>query len=223
MNRYDIETETNNFFANGILVHNSNCRAGIVPTEANTFWKKIKKLFGQLKPYEYVYGSNNVELTNRVFRGKSEFGNDVFGAALIKVGAKEKLKPNEIIYGELIGEGVQKNYAYGLKGHDFVLFDVKIINNDGSYKWLNPEDAEKYASDRGFKFVPILYAGPYSKEKIEELVSGPSVYEPSQKVREGIVMKSRFGYSNPHYSAGKKVLKHINPVYLDDKANTDFH
>lgn len=46
-------------------LHGSNARCGHVPTEANTLWKKIKKFFGKLEPYEYVWGSNNIELTNR--------------------------------------------------------------------------------------------------------------------------------------------------------------
>jgi RNA ligase (TIGR02306 family) len=59
-------------------LHGSNCRAGILPTEANTLLKKIKKFFGLLPKFERVYGSNNVELTNRA--GYTGFyGEDVYG------------------------------------------------------------------------------------------------------------------------------------------------
>lgn len=203
-------------------LHGSNCRAGLVPTEANTLWKKIKKFFGKLAPYEHVWGSNNVELTNRK-NFKGYYDGDIYGTVLEQVGAFEKLKENEIIYGELIGEGVQKNYTYGIKGHDFVLFDVKVCDQTfADWHWLNPEEVEEYAAERGFKFVPVLYRGVYSKEAIEEHVGGKSVFDPKQAVREGIVVKSRFGYHNSNFASSKKVLKHINPAYLD-KDQSDFH
>lgn len=203
-------------------LHGSNCRAGKVPTEANTVWKKIKKIFGLLEKYEYVYGSNNVELTNRD-GNKNFYGADIYKAVLEKVGARDKLKDGEIIYGELIGEGVQKNYSYGHKTHHFVLFDVKkYCETDKCFKWLDPEQVIIFASLRGFDVVPFLYIGEFSQEKIEELVSGPSVYDPYTKVREGIVVKARVDYHNTNYPASKKVFKHINPAYLD-KEQSDFH
>ena len=39
--RYDLTIEKyHNYFANDILVHNSNWRAGYVKTQTNTLWKK---------------------------------------------------------------------------------------------------------------------------------------------------------------------------------------
>lgn len=201
-------------------LHGSNCRAGKVPTEANTFWKKVKKFFGMLPAYEFVWGSNNVELTNR--NGKAGYyGSDIYKAVLEKIDAFNKIEEGEIIYGELIGEGVQKNYSYGHREHHFVLFDVKMFIA-GKWEWLNPEEAQIYAKTRGFDFVPVLYNGPYSKEILESLVGGESVYDPKTKVREGVVVKARQGYNDPYYSANKKVFKHINPAYLD-KEQSDFH
>ena len=84
---------------------------------------------------------------------------------LNKVDAFSKIKKNEIVYGELIGEGIQKNYNYGHKNeHHFVLFDVKIIYEDGTSRWLSPKEVEAYAKERGFSFVPVLYEGVYNKE-----------------------------------------------------------
>lgn len=203
-------------------LHGSNCRAGIVPTQANTLLKKIKKLLGFLPKYEYVYGSNQVELTNK--KGSpGYYGKDVYSAVLEKVGAEKKLKQGEQIFGELIGEGIQKNYTYGHKEHHFVLFDVKELQEDGTWKWLTPTEVSIFAKDRGFDMVPVLYEGPYNKHATYELTKGDSVYCPSQKIREGVVIKSDdVAYNKMGMPNSRKSLKWISEAYLD-KDNTDFH
>lgn len=199
-------------------LHGSNCRAGIQPSVANTFWKKIKKLFGLLPQFERVYGSNMIQLQERPGH-TGYYGSDVYGAVLEKVRAFDKIKPGETIYGELIGPGVQKGYTYGRKDHHFVLFDVKQTLEDGTQEFMNPDDAELYAKERGFDFVPVLYKGLFSKEKATELSVGPSVYCPEEKIREGCVVKSAKDYGK---NGGKRALKFINPEYLDSNP-TDTH
>lgn len=202
-------------------LHGSNTRFGLVPFEANTFLKKVKKFFGLAPKYEYVYGSNNVQLQHR--SGYTGFyGEDVYAKVFEKVNAANKVKPNEVIYGELIGEGIQKNYDYGHKGeHHFVLFDVKIINEDGTQRWLNPGEVEDYATDRGFDFVPTVYIGPYSDlDHVKSFTLGNSVYCPKQKIREGVVVKALENYCDER--GNKRALKAISEKYLD-KDQTDFH
>lgn len=217
LDKYDIETETHNFFVNGILVHNSNARAALLPYHANTLWKKIKKFFHLTPKYIHTWGSNNVQIGHDYI---GYYGSDVYGNVLKKVGAFNKIKPNETIFGELIGGvDIQKNYDYGHKEHHFVLFDVKILKPDGSQVWLNPEQVEEYAKTRGFDFVPVLYRGPFNKDLAYTLTKGDSVYAPSQKIREGIVIKSRYEYNQ---EGNKKSVKWISEEYLD-KDNTEFH
>ena len=198
----------------------SNCRAAILPFQANTFFKKIKKWLGLAPEFEYCYGSNNVQLQER--RGyKGFYGSDVYGAVLNKVDAFKKMKPNEIIYGELIGEGIQKNYHYGHKDHHFVLFNVKLQTPEGA-RWLNPKEAKAYANERGFDFVPVLYTGKFDKEYIYSLVKTASFYYPAHKTMEGIVIKSVNDYNNDVLSSAKKELKLINEEYLN-KDQSEFH
>jgi len=200
-------------------VHGSNCRASYARSVPNTLWKKLLKLIGRLPAYEYCYGSNNVQLQHRP--GNTGFyGRDVYKDVLDKVDAFSKLKPGETIYGELIGPGIQKGYGYGHNSHHFVLFDVKVEKEDGSQEYLDPEKAEAYAQERGFDFVPVLYRGVFNAELAKTLSIGPSVYCPTEKVREGIVIKARTEYSN---ASSKKALKLISEAYLDDFSNTDNH
>lgn len=202
-------------------LHGSCCRAAILPFRANTIWKKILKLLRLAPTHERCYGSNNVQLQDR--KGYTGwYGENVYGKVLERVKAFDKMKSGEIIYGELIGEGIQKNYTYGHKEHHFVLFDVKILQEDGTTKWLNPEESEAYAKERGFDFVPILFRGLFHKEYAHELTKGNSVYCPSQKVREGIVIKSRNSYNDPFMPSNKKCVKWLSEKYLEGD-QSDFH
>jgi len=202
-------------------LHGSCCRAAILPFKANTLWKKLLKLLKLAPQYEHCYGSNNVQLQER--KGyKGWYGENVYGKVLEKVKAFEKIKPDEIIYGELIGEGIQKNYHYGHKEHHFVLFDVKVIEADGYTRWLNPEQVEAYAKERGFDFVPVLAVGPFNKQLTYELTKGNSVYYPEQKVREGVVIKSRYNYNDDFMPSNKKGVKYISEKYLEGD-QSDFH
>jgi hypothetical protein len=60
----------------------------------------------------------------------------------------------------------------------------------------------------------------FSEELLKKETSGPSVLWPQEKIREGVVVKSRFLYD---IEQNKQCLKSINPEYLDNSSNTDFH
>lgn len=200
-------------------LHGTNARVSKLPFIANTLSKKIKKFFGLAPKEENCYGSNNVDISAATnFTGF--YGEDIYGKCFNATNVFSKIHLGEIVYGEIIGPGIQKNYSYSLKEHKFVVFDVKTLQPDGKFKWMNPDEAERYCHLRGFEFVPVLYRGPYNKELTYSLTKGPSVYDPNTKVREGIVIKAADNYD---IEGNKKALKWINEQYLDDKNNTDFH
>lgn len=200
-------------------IHGTNCRAAMLPYRANTIFKKIKKFFGLTPKFEFLYGSNNVDITNsRGYTGY--YGEDVYGKALKDIGAETKIKPNEIIFGEVFGPGIQKGYDYGLQEPRFILFDVKRLNPDGTQTWLSPDEVEAYAKERGFEMVPVLYKGIYNLEMCKQLTEGPSDYAPAEKVKEGVVVKLRENYSQ---DGNKQALKVISESYLANPENTDNH
>lgn len=200
-------------------IHGSHIRFGKAPVIADTLWKKLKKLLGVLPKFENVYGSNNVDISTSV-EYSGFYGVDIYGKLLEKEKAFEKVKDGEFWHGELYGPGVQDNYTYGLQEHSLVVFDVRVMLPDNTQKWLNPEESEALAKERGFHFVPVLHRGAYSKETLAELTSGPSILDPNTKVREGVVIKSRFFYDK---AQNKDALKSINPEYLNDSSNSDHH
>ena len=152
------------------------------------------------------------------------YDTDIYGTAFEACNARGKIKENEQIFGEVIGEGIQKNYYYGHKTPHFVLFDVKVFADETDVKgrWLAPSEVEAYAKERGFEMIPVLYRGKYDKDIMQSLVSGIDPYYPQHKIREGIVIKSETNYNDPMSSSGKKARKIISPEYLD-KDNSDFH
>ena len=213
-------------FSNEIVVfqekvHGSNARAALLPFQPHTLWEKVKAFFNRNPKFEFCYGSNNVQLQKR--KGWTGFYDEnIYGNVFNKIEAEKKLKPNETIFGEVYGAGIQSNYDYGLKsGHDFVLFDVKVLEEDGTQRWLNPDEVKAFAEERGFEMVPELYRGPFvDVDHCKAFTLGDSVFRPQQKVREGIVVKSLSNYSGE--DGTKRALKVISEKYLD-KEQSDFH
>lgn len=198
-------------------LHGSHIRFAKAPFAANTLWKKILKFFGFAPKYEFCIGSNNVELTNKK-NYTGFYGEDIYSKAAEKLNLMDKIKEGEFWHGELIGEGIQKNYSYGHKEHHIVVFDCRVLQEDGTQKWMDPEEVEKLAKERGFDFVPVVYKGPFSKEVMEFHTSDVEVYYPKD-TREGLVVKARYNYDNEQ---NKRAYKSINPKYLE-KDNSDFH
>lgn len=200
-------------------LHGTNARASIMPYAANTLKKKILQLLRLAPKFENCYGSNNVEISAKATYA-GFYGEDVYGSVFSKLDVFSKLKQGEAVYGEIIGPGIQKGYSYGLKEHAFVLFDVKVLQADGSQKWLNPSEVKKFAEERGFTYVTVLYEGPFNKDLAYSLTRGPSVFCPQEKVREGIVIKSAENYS---IAGNKQAVKWVSEDYLSDATNTDEH
>lgn len=200
-------------------LHGTNARASNLPFVANTWRKKLKKLFFMAPKFEQCYGSNNVDISAATDY-KGFYGEDIYGKCFADLDIFEKLALGEIVYGEIVGPSIQKGYDYGLKEHKFVVFDVKVLQPDGKFKWLNPSEVATFCEETELTYVPVLYKGPYDKDVIYGLTKGPSAFCPTQKVREGVVVKSSRSYDR---DGNKRALKWVSEDYLADKNNTDFH
>ena len=194
-------------------IHGTNARYGIVKKSKLSFWDKVKKFFrlaDKWVDYEYIYGSHNCEKGSD---SQGFYSTDVWRTIAEKYNIKEKLwsyikngnieiGEGIILYGEIYGAGIQKNYEYGLTDIQFTGFDVKL---KGEYvstydAWVLIENHLK------LPYVEILHYGDWSQE-IQDKFTFNNFIEGTKVPHEGIVIK--------HISGDrKKVAKVINPDYL---------
>lgn len=120
------------------------------------------------------------------------------------------------IYGEIYGRGIQDLHYDATEKPKFRAFDVKYIWYDGSNSYLDCEDFKFFTLDYGIDSVPILYIGPFSKEKVAEFTKGKSSL--GDCIREGIVVKP-LNETNDQW-VGRKFLKSVSEDYLTRKGST---
>ena len=198
-------------------MHGTNARYGIVKKLKLSFWDRVKKFFGladEWIEYEYVYGSHNVEKGSD---SQGFYDTDVWMEVADKFKIKEKLwhvfktakssgsynlDSGLVIYGEIFGPGIQKNYDYGLKEIQFEVFDITMNN-----EYLEPIRT-LYFCDRILLLphVEVLYRGDWS-QKIQDKLVFNNFIDGTKIPHEGIVIKHHTGQRN-------KVAKVINPDYL---------
>jgi hypothetical protein len=193
-------------------IHGTNARYGIVKKRKLTIWDKVKRLFGdKWVEYEYVYGSHNVEKGSD---SQGFYGTDVWADINKRLGIKEKLwqyvkeqgptyiGEGIVLYGEIYGAGIQKNYEYNSSITNFMGFDVML---DGEY--VSTYDAWKIIKfPLELSYVPTLHYGYWSQEIQDSFVFNNFI-EGSKVPHEGIVIKYYTGERN-------KIAKVINPDYL---------
>jgi RNA ligase (TIGR02306 family) len=192
-------------------IHGTNARFGICKKRKLNLWDKVKRFFGdKWVEYEYVYGSHNVEKGSD---SQGFYDTDVWKTIAEKYNIREKLwdlfknlqdvyevGSGIVIYGEIYGPGIQKNYDYGLKEIEYAGFDMTI---DGRY--VPCSTSFKYHSMLGLKYVPVLEVWNWSEDLLTKYTFDK--IEGTKVPHEGVVVKSTDG--NRH-----KVAKIINPDYL---------
>jgi hypothetical protein len=174
-------------------------------------WDKVKRLFGdKWVEYEYVYGSHNVEKGSD---SQGFYDTDVWRTIADRYNIREKLwkffkhtkdlyntSEGIIIYGEIYGPGIQKNYDYGLKEIEYAGFDVTI---NGEYQ---PTSRSYVIHDNlGLSYVPVLEFNVWSEDLLTKYTFDK--IEGTKVPHEGVVIKATDGDRH-------KVAKVINPDYL---------
>lgn len=161
--RYDIETETHNYFANNLHVHNCNF----------SFWCDGNEVRVASRS-QFVDGTfyNCQSVINKYSEGVLALCN-------------ENNLTDVVIYGELFGKGVQKEVEYGER--DFRAFDVVINGNP-----ITKTDAIEFTHDCGIQFVPVIHKGTFSEclklNNTFKSILTPFDYE-GENISEGLVIE----------------------------------
>jgi len=205
-------------------IHGTNARYGIVKKKKLSIWDKVKRFFGdKWVEYEYVYGSHNVEKGSD---SQGFYDSDVWKTVAERYKIRQNLwhlfknlqdiyeiGSGIIIYGEIYGPGIQKNYDYGLKEIEYAGFDVTI---NGEY--VPCSTSHTFHKMLYLRYVPVLAVDYWTPElqnrflfdkitKIEVAIDNSVKEVPTKVPHEGVVIKSTDGDR-------RKVAKVINPDYL---------
>jgi hypothetical protein len=193
-------------------IHGTNARYGIVKKTKLSFLDKVKKFFrlaDKWIEYEFIVGSHNVE------KGSDSQGfyeTNVWYDIEKKYDIKNKLwnyvkkNPNIgdgiILYGEIYGMGIQKNYDYGLTDIRFTGFDVKL-----NEEYLGSIDLKLLINNiLKLPYVEVLHFG-YWSQGIQDKYTFNNFIPGTKVPEEGIVIKHMSGERN-------RIAKVINPDYL---------
>ena len=125
--------------------------------------------------------------------------------------------PQVAIYGELCGAGVQKHYSYNIPKDDLEIrvFDIMI-----NRKFLDWDRVKHLCDCFGLPLVNEIYRGPWSLDVIKH-AEAVDEYGGKKFVREGIVIKPV--KERWDHKCGRVCFKYLDPAYLLDKRNTEYH
>jgi hypothetical protein len=199
--RYDIETETHNFFAGDVLVHNSNCVHFYSEGKFMAASHRYQRTENPDSAYWTTFGDETKALLQHLVESR--------GAACAAV------------YKEVYGT-VQKGYSYDAPGQiKDVTFDISV---DGKY--LSYDELVSLCEQFGLRTAPVLYRGPFDREKLNDLVNGAkkgvkTTLGDGAHIMEGVVIKPVVERWNDQ--TGRTIFKWIADAYYLDKNSGDGH
>jgi RNA ligase (TIGR02306 family) len=208
-NLYDLEIDggDNNYIAEGIVVHNTNCQIGHIPGLDHDelffngcMYVASKGLGGQglvMKNNERNAGNTYVRILNQLLA-------DGFGERIRDLSTE--IKEPVRIFGEIFGAGLQKGFTYGRKEHTLAAFDIQF-----GWNFLPDDEFQEIVVRLGLPTVPVLYRGPFDREVLKMFRDGKNTLG-HDHIREGIVIKARDGSRHPIH--GRKIGKWVSPAYL---------
>ncbi len=203
--KYDIETETHNFFTNGILVHNSNWRAGIINGEFMVGSHNTRKKDMESSAFWQMAKAFDIEKKLRSFVLDYSKGDELIANSIAIT-----------LYGEVFGGNIQKILNYGMTkptDHTLRLFDISV---NGRY--MDSTEFYTAAIFMELPVTPVLYQGPW-KDQLIGLAEGDSFCKTHYK--EGFVIKPLVNRWHP--KLGRVILKRISQKYQLEKNGSDSH
>ena len=124
------------------------------------------------------------------------------------------------ILGETYGKGVQ-DLTYGLTKPHFRAFDI-YVGAPGEGRYLSGTEFTSVCNKAGIETVPVMYRGPFSKEKVQELTNGKDTIS-GTNIREGVVIRPLVDERRDD-TIGRVILKSVSDAYLLRKGEvTEFN
>lgn len=197
-------------------LHGTSVRYGWSELQPQSWWAKVKLWFRRAFGYptrEFICGTRNVDIgTPALYHEVAE-----------RLGLADRVPPGMVLYGEIIGPGIQKHYDYGMKNPVLRLYAVQ---KDG--KWLDYWEFRATARSLMLATVPLIAQGDWSiiKGKLKEFLD-KAQYPTGEEMtgcpcREGLVIGTVVEHPDPR-TGSRTIVKYINPEYLLNKDNSDEH
>jgi len=180
-----------------------------------------------------LFGDGNVTITTKgmgaqglVFLNIPENAGNLYVKALSRFtfdfqAAARLIWPDQTVHlmGEIFGPRVQ-DLNYGLQEPEFRAFDMRV-----GHEFLSDDAKASFFDGLGVPRVPVLYRGPFSWAKMEELAAGDTTIGLSPHIREGIVITAAGAQTKRTLALGRTmrpIAKLLSPAYLTRKGGTEF-
>jgi RNA ligase (TIGR02306 family) len=171
----------------------------------------------------FVFRKAEDEEAPRLFVGSRQFFNkdsdkDVWWAVARKYDLATKLVrfPDVVLYGEVYGQ--VQDLKYGTTKEDPIRFAAFDAFDKAKGRYLDYDDFLAFCRELDVPTVPVLYRGPYSLEKVQELALGQSVL--ADQIKEGCVIKPVVNRWD--HKLGRVITKMVGEQYLLRKGGTEF-
>jgi len=193
--------------------------SGFFPKYDVLNFRKYSRLFNDEEEVivtEKLHGCNSrfTCVDNQIYCGsrrfwKQEDPNNLWWKALDQNEALRTWLKNHqdlTVYGEVFGQ--VQNLKYGAKPGEIFFAAFDILKGD---QWLDFDEAHEIGAS--LPWVPLVYRGPFDKEKILAFAEGDSLYPNAQNIREGVVVKPVRERTDHHI--GRVQLKVVSNKYLE--------
>lgn len=240
--RYDLTVgETSNFFANGILIHNTSAvYSNILCKKKFSLWRFFMNKLGRNIPdveYRFVYSSRSILKSKK----NGEWTDDVWGAWAEKLNGE--IPEGYSVYGEIAGftrngKTIQKNYDYGasLNESKFYVYRMTRTNAEGVVEELDWNEIQKFCFERDLYTVPVYFNGiakdmfdistddNWNNEFLAKLketyLDKPCEFCTTGEIREGVVVKINSREKKPVFKFKSPMFdimsSHFRDIDYDD-------
>jgi RNA ligase (TIGR02306 family) len=213
----EIEGGTNNYVAEGVVVHNTWACYGYHPevTESHIITSK------GLSEKGLAFKINEANATNlyiRTLDTTAPYDDGTGGNVIDRATEYFGLSTPFYILGEIFGKKVQ-DLSYGQDTPTFRVFDI-YVGHPGEGRYLNVDELMHVCAIIGVRMVPFVYSGPFSKGVMETHTSGKTIVG-GDHIREGVVIKPVI--ERRSNEIGRVILKSVSEDYLLRKGGTEYN
>ncbi len=210
----EIDGGSNNYIAEGIVVHNTWCCMGYHP-DSDIPIVTSKGLSNNGLAFKFNEANNRNLYIQQYNQLTCEVdGNSV--SILDKFQFAYSTDEPYYLLGEIFGNGIQ-DLTYGNHNKEFRIFDI-YVGEPGHGIYLNTEQVEHICNEMGINTVPYLYRGPFNKKILTEFTTGKeTISGTSAHMREGVVIRPAIERRDPEI--GRVILKSVSEQYILRKGN----